>query len=84
MCAEPVRAALEPARLRLPRPIKRYLRIIVKDEAGHTFVQIPVTVAAVGAVLAPVVAAVGAIAAMAAKLTIVVEKSAPQDPPAAS
>jgi len=34
-------------------------RIIIKDEAGHTFVEIPVTVAAVGAVLAPVVAAVG-------------------------
>jgi hypothetical protein len=58
-------------------------RIIIKDEAGHTFVEIPVTVAAVGAVLAPVVAAVGAIAAMAAKFTIVVEKAAPQDPPAA-
>jgi len=58
-------------------------RIIIKDEAGHTFVEIPVTVAAVGAVLAPVVAAVGAIAAMAARFTIMVEKSAPQDPPAA-
>jgi hypothetical protein len=58
-------------------------RIIIKDEAGHTFVEIPVTVAAVGAVLAPVVAAVGAIAAMAAKFTIVVEKAAPQNPPAA-
>jgi hypothetical protein len=58
-------------------------RIIIKDEAGHTFVEIPVTVAAVGAVLAPVVAAVGAIAAMAAKFTIVVEKAAPPDKPAA-
>jgi len=52
-------------------------RIIIKDEKGHTFVEIPVTVAAVGAVLAPVVAAVGAIAAMAAKFTIVVEKTPP-------
>jgi hypothetical protein len=58
-------------------------RIIIKDEAGHTFVEIPVTVAAVGAVLAPVVAAVGALAAMAAKFTIVVEKAAPPDNPAA-
>ena len=57
-------------------------RIIIKDEKGNTFVEIPVTVAAVGAVLAPVVAAVGAIAAMAAKFTIVVEKSGtrPSDP----
>ena len=52
-------------------------RIIIKDEKGHTFVEIPVTVAAVGAVFAPVVAAVGAIAAMAAKFTIVVEKTSP-------
>lgn len=55
-------------------------RIIIKDDKGHTFVEIPVTVAAVGAVLAPVVAAVGAIAAMAAKFTIVVEKTAPPNP----
>ena len=50
-------------------------RIIIKDEHGHTFVEIPVSVAAVGAVFAPVLAAVGAIAAMAAKFTIVVEKA---------
>lgn len=52
-------------------------RIIIKDEHGNTFVEIPVSVAAVGAILAPVVAAVGAIAAMAAKFTIVVEKTPP-------
>ena len=59
-------------------------RIIIKDDKGNTFIEIPVTVAAVGAVLAPVVAAVGAIAAMAARFTIVVEKtpsSAPPPPP---
>jgi hypothetical protein len=58
-------------------------RLIIKDDHGHTFVEIPVTVAAIGAVLAPVLAAVGAIAAMASKFTILVEKAAPQDPPAA-
>jgi len=58
-------------------------RIIIKDEAGHTFVEIPVTVAAVGAVFAPILAAVGAIAAMAAKFTIVVEKTPRETPPAA-
>lgn len=52
-------------------------RIIIKDEKGNTFVEIPVSVAAVGAVFAPIVAAVGALAAMAAKFTIVVEKTAP-------
>jgi hypothetical protein len=50
-------------------------RIIIKDERGHTFVEIPVTVAAVGAVLAPVLAAVGALATVAAKFTVVVEKT---------
>jgi Domain of unknown function (DUF4342) len=50
-------------------------RIIIKNEQGQTFVEIPVSVAAVGAVFAPVLAAVGALAAMAAKFTIVVEKS---------
>jgi hypothetical protein len=50
-------------------------RIIIKDEQGHTFVEIPVSVAAVGAVFAPILAAVGALAAMAAKFTIVVEKA---------
>jgi hypothetical protein len=56
-------------------------RIIIKDEKGNTFVEIPVTIAAVGAVLAPVLAAVGTIAAMAAKFTIVVEKSVPRPDP---
>src|SRR5579862_7964284 len=56
-------------------------RIIIKNEQGHTFMEIPVSVAAVGAVFAPVLAAVGALAAMAAKFTIVVEKTAAQEPP---
>jgi hypothetical protein len=38
-------------------------RIIIRDDHGHTFMEIPLTVAAIGAVLAPVLAAVGAIAA---------------------
>ena len=37
-------------------------RIIIKDEHGHTFMEIPLTVATVGIVLAPILAAVGAIA----------------------
>jgi hypothetical protein len=54
-------------------------RIIIKDDKGNTFVEIPVSVAAIGAVLAPIVAAVGTLAAMAAKFTIVVEKT-PEPP----
>jgi hypothetical protein len=55
-------------------------RIIIKDDKGNTFIEIPITVAAIGAVFAPILAAVGAIAAMAAKFTIVVEKTAPTPP----
>jgi len=49
-------------------------RIILKDEHGKTFLEIPLTVGVVGALVAPILAAVGAIAALASNLTIVVEK----------
>ncbi len=57
-------------------------RIIVKDEKGNTFVEIPVTVAAIGAVLAPLLAALGAISALVAKFTIVVVRSEAKPPDA--
>lgn len=59
-------------------------RIIIKDDKGNTFIEIPISVAAIGAVFAPVLAAVGAIAAMASHFTIVVEKAHPPDTPASS
>ena len=49
-------------------------RIILKDEHGKIFMEIPLTVGVVGAIVAPVLAAVGAVAALASNLTIVVEK----------
>lgn len=49
-------------------------RIILKTEDGKTFMEIPLTVGVVGAVILPVWAAIGAVAALASKLTIVVEK----------
>ncbi|HMD50684.1 MAG TPA: DUF4342 domain-containing protein [Bryobacteraceae bacterium] len=57
-------------------------RIILKDEKGHTFLEIPLTIAAVGAIAAPVLAALGAIAALVAKFTLVVERTG--EPPADS
>jgi hypothetical protein len=51
-------------------------RIIVKDENGHTFMEIPLTVAAIGVVAAPILAAVAAIASMVANFTVVVERNA--------
>jgi len=50
-------------------------RIILKDEHGKTFLEIPLTVGVIGALVAPILAAVGAIAALASNLTIVVEKT---------
>lgn len=49
-------------------------RIILKDEHGKTFMELPLTVGVVGAIVAPILAAVGAVAALASNLTIVVEK----------
>jgi hypothetical protein len=49
-------------------------RIILKNEEGKVFMEIPLTVGVVGAALAPILAAIGAIAALVSKLTIVVEK----------
>ena len=42
-------------------------RIIIRDESGHTFMELPLTVAAVGVIAVPVLAALGALAAMVAK-----------------
>lgn len=54
-------------------------KIIIKDEKGHTYIEIPLTFGVVGAILLPVWAAIGAIAALAANFTIVVEKVVPVD-----
>ena len=48
--------------------------LIIKNEQGEKLIEIPVTVAGVGALLLPVVAALGAIAALVTNCTIVVVK----------
>jgi len=50
-------------------------RVILKDDNGVTFMEIPLSVATLGAIAAPVLAAVGAVAAALAKFTVVVERS---------
>ncbi|MCD4789170.1 MAG: DUF4342 domain-containing protein [Bacteroidales bacterium] len=45
-------------------------KLIIKNEEGKTYLEIPVSVGVVGAIIAPVLAAVGAIAALAANFTI--------------
>jgi Flp pilus assembly pilin Flp len=55
-------------------------KIIIKNESGHTIIEVPLVVGAVTVVLVPVLAAVGAVAALLAKCTIVVvrEKDEPE------
>jgi hypothetical protein len=49
-------------------------RIIIKDDKGNTFMEIPLSVATLGALFAPLLAAVGAVAALVADFTIVLER----------
>ena len=49
-------------------------RIIIKNEKGKVIMELPLTVGAVGVLLAPVLAAVGALAALLTECTIVVVK----------
>jgi len=51
--------------------------------ATHTW-RFPVTVAAVGVLIAPLLAALGAISALVAKFTIVVVRNEPKAPPPAA
>jgi hypothetical protein len=50
-------------------------RIILKGEDGKTFMEIPLTVGVVGALVLPVWAAIGAAAALVSKMTIIVERT---------
>ncbi|HEY9300484.1 MAG TPA: DUF4342 domain-containing protein [Phormidium sp.] len=53
-------------------------RITIKNEEGHTLIEIPLTIGVVGGVVGtavfPIVAAIGAIGALVAHLTIAIEK----------
>lgn len=49
-------------------------RIIIKNTAGETVIEVPVTIGVIGAVVAPVLAAVGAVAALASSWTIEIER----------
>ncbi|HHN48736.1 MAG TPA: DUF4342 domain-containing protein [Bacteroidales bacterium] len=52
-------------------------RIIIKDESGQTYLEIPVTIGVVGAIFAPVLAAVGALAALVANFKVEVIRREP-------
>ena len=50
-------------------------RVIIKDDHGAVFMEVPLTVATLGVIAAPVLAAVGAIATALSHLTLVVERT---------
>ncbi len=49
-------------------------RIVLKNDEGHTLMEVPLTVGLIGAALLPVLAAIGALAAVATRMTLVVER----------
>jgi hypothetical protein len=49
-------------------------RMIIRNEAGKTIVEVPLTIGVVGAALAPALAAVGAIAALVTDCSIEVQR----------
>jgi hypothetical protein len=50
-------------------------RVIIKDDHGATFMEVPLTVATLSVIAAPVLAAVGAIATALSHFTVVVERT---------
>lgn len=49
-------------------------KIIIKDEKGNPYIELPLTLGVVGVLLAPVWAAIGALAALATNFTVEVVK----------
>ncbi len=54
-------------------------KIIIKDDKGNPYMEIPLTFGVVGALVAPVLAAVGALAALASNFTLEVVRR--EEPP---
>ena len=59
-------------------------KLIIKDEDGKVYLEIPVTFGLIGAILAPTLAAVGALAAMVANLKIEVVRTEEPEVPKSS
>jgi hypothetical protein len=54
-------------------------KIIIKNEKDEIIMEFPLTIGAIGVVLAPIFAAVGTLAALATNCTIIVEKIHTED-----
>ncbi|HEY8393431.1 MAG TPA: DUF4342 domain-containing protein [Thermaerobacter sp.] len=59
-------------------------RIVIRNQEGRTLVELPVTVGALGALLAPQLAILGVIAALVTRATVVVERRAGDGEPGTS
>jgi repressor of nif and glnA expression len=53
-------------------------RISILNEKGEKIMEFPLTIGAVGLIIAPILAAVGALAAIATNCTLIVEKKNPE------
>jgi hypothetical protein len=49
--------------------------VMIKDDHGNTFMEIPLSVATLGVIAAPVLAAVGAVVTLISQFTVVVERA---------
>lgn len=56
-------------------------RIIIKNEGGHTILEIPLSIGLIGTALLPIWAALGALAALTANYTIEVVRRNGESPP---
>ena len=54
-------------------------RLVIKDDKGNTFMEVPISIAAVGVIALPLLAGIGAIAALVSNFTLVVERT--EEPP---
>jgi hypothetical protein len=54
-------------------------KIVIKDDKGITYLEIPLTIGVVGVLFAPVWAAIGALAAMASNFTVEIVKREPEE-----
>ena len=50
-------------------------KIIIKNKDGKAIIELPLTIGAIGAVLAPSLAAVGAVAALLTECTLIIERA---------
>jgi hypothetical protein len=54
-------------------------KIVIKDDKGNPYLEIPLTLGVVGVLFVPVWAAIGALAAMASNFTVEIVKREPEE-----